>query len=139
TVFNRSEDRLHELRAQVSGLAKDFRGALSFTPGAVPYGDLPPNLLVINVTALGLREEDPAPCSVADLPQGCKVYDSTYGCVNQLSRDCRARGIAYSDGLSMLVWQGARSFEMWTGHFPNTDTMTHAARTALSFRKSSQL
>lgn len=135
TVYNRTDERLQDLRVQLAEVAAGYAGVLRFCPGSLAYDSLAHGLLVINVTALGLHEDDPAPCDVRLLPPGAKVYDSTYGCRNRLAAECAALGVAYSDGLSMLVWQGAKSFELWTGTFPDVTVMTEAARLALSARK----
>ncbi len=50
----------------------------------------------------------------------------TYGCVNTLQQQANSLGLRYADGLSMLVWQGVRSLEIWTG----TDVPAQAMMTA---------
>jgi shikimate dehydrogenase len=41
-----------------------------------------------------------------------------------------ARGLTTVDGLPMLVHQGARAFELWTGSAAPVETMLAAARAA---------
>jgi len=73
--------------------------------------------LVVNTTPLGMWphvERSPWP---ADLPfpreAGC--YDLVYNPRRtQLLRQAEAAGAAISDGLGMLVHQGAEAFELWT-------------------------
>ena len=43
-----------------------------------------------------------------------------------LLRDARARGCRTLEGRSMLVYQGARAFELWTGRPAPTDEMRRA-------------
>lgn len=82
---------------------------------AQPPAELPRGAVVVNATSLGLKADDPAPVDVSLLNAEAKIYDMTYGVENELSRHAKAYGLPYADGLSMLVWQGARSLEIWTG------------------------
>lgn len=127
TVLNRSEERLRELEAQLvrSGLAGLDRlrlAGLETAPRDAEAGSL-----LINATSLGLRAEDPNPVDPAYLEPGRHVYDTTYGSRNRLRSACAERGVAYADGLSMLVWQGVRSLEIWTGRPVPAETMRRAA------------
>ncbi|MEX2081496.1 MAG: hypothetical protein WEC33_07745 [Dehalococcoidia bacterium] len=47
-------------------------------------------------------------------------------------RAARDAGLPTLGGLAMLVYQGALSFELWTGSAAPVDAMFDAARTALS-------
>jgi shikimate dehydrogenase len=49
----------------------------------------------------------------------------------RLLRTARERGLPTLDGLSMLVYQGAIAFEMWTGRAPDEDVMKRALADAL--------
>lgn len=82
---------------------------------ANPPADLPKAAVIVNATSLGLKADDAAPIDLSTFSAEAKVYDMTYGVENQLAKDAAARGIAYADGLSMLVWQGVRSLEIWSG------------------------
>jgi shikimate dehydrogenase len=61
-------------------------------------------------------------------PQGL-IADLTYRDTPLLVQ-AKARGIATLDGLPMLVYQGARSFELWTGQDAPIDIMMAAAERA---------
>jgi shikimate dehydrogenase len=63
------------------------------------------------------------------------VYDTTYGTRNRLAEICGEAGIAYSDGISMLVWQGVRSLEIWTGKQVPGASMRRAVDEELKRRK----
>lgn len=115
TVVNRSESRLIELEAQVkSALPEDWERT-RFCSSATAPQDLLPGTIVINATSLGLKSDDPCPVPETYLQRDSFVYDTTYGAGNELGRRCREWDIPYADGLSMLVWQGVRSLEIWTG------------------------
>jgi shikimate dehydrogenase len=105
---------------------------------AVPLteADLAPHLatcrLLVNATSLGWHGDD-SPLPIAGLTAGAAVYDLTYR-ETFLLRDARARGLLGIDGLRMLVYQGARSFELWTGRDAPVAIMQAAAEAALAAR-----
>ncbi len=72
----------------------------------------------INATPLGLRPSDPHPFPSERL-QGCRVALDLVYAPGQTGwiRECRRNGMKATDGRTMLVAQGARSFERF---FPGT-------------------
>lgn len=104
-----------------------------FSPSAPP-ADLPARALVINATSAGLRDSDPLPIDLAALPRPAAVYDMIYNPPRTpLLRAAGAAGLPFANGLSMLVHQGAKALEIWSG-VPATrtaPTMAAAARAAL--------
>ena len=84
--------------------------------------DLPPedlleadNLIVINATSLGLRENDPAPFDLSLLGSNTKVYEMIYNPPKtQLLVQAESLGFDHASGLSMLVHQAAKALEIWT-------------------------
>jgi shikimate dehydrogenase len=67
------------------------------------------------------------------LPPGAKVYDMVYNPPQTaLLRDAAALGLPHANGLSMLIHQGARSLEIWTGTTVPVPAMQAAARAALN-------
>lgn len=134
SIVNRSNDRLEQLGQHMRSSGTPLDRVRFATPEELP-GDWAGDLLVINATALGLKPDDPAPVDVRRLPAGSSIYDTTYGCRNQLAADCEARGLPYADGLSMLVWQGVRSLEIWTGSEVPVEVMADAAAHALKERQ----
>jgi shikimate dehydrogenase len=50
----------------------------------------------------------------------------------RLLHEAHARGMVHSNGLSMLVHQGARSLELWTGESVDASVMQAAAKAALA-------
>ncbi|MEO8207118.1 MAG: shikimate dehydrogenase [Chthoniobacterales bacterium] len=70
--------------------------------------------LVINATSLGMRETDPALLPAELLSSKLLVYDTVYsGGKSRLVQDAKASGARATNGLSMLLWQGALAFEIW--------------------------
>ena len=92
--------------------------------------------LLINATSSGLRREDPAPADLAALAGIGAVYDMIYNPpLTRLLAQAKALGLRHSGGLGMLVHQGAKSLEIWSGiAAPGTaPAMRAAAAKALGY------
>ncbi len=80
---------------------------------------LPDCDLLIDCTSAGLSGGAlPAPVRVELLPEGAAVASLVYGRDIELLEQARARGLTAVDGAGMLVHQGARALELWTGRKP---------------------
>lgn len=89
--------------------------------------------LVVNATPVGLHETDQRPVEIDALPPGCAVMDLAYRPGGTAwVREARAHGHAATDGLAMLIEQGALAFERWFGFAPDRDVMWAAVREARS-------
>jgi shikimate dehydrogenase len=85
--------------------------------------------VVINATPLGMRPEDPAPLSLADVPAARVVLDLVYTAgATALVRIARARGLTAEDGREVLLGQGVAAFRLW---FPALDPPVEVMRAAL--------
>jgi len=74
--------------------------------------------LAINATSLGLKPEDPLPCDPARFAfkNAKTVYDMIYRpAETRFLREARAAGCRVANGLGMLLYQGAKALEIWTG------------------------
>ena len=93
--------------------------------------ELPRTELLINATSLGWHPgETPIPLPLLDLlPARAVVADLTYRDTDLLLA-AQGRGFKTADGLAMLVHQGARAFQLWTGAPAPVETMLAAARAA---------
>ena len=91
--------------------------------------------LIVNCTTLGMRhgpDEEGAPVRADLIPPGALVYDLVYNPPDTpLLAEARRAGAVVLGGLAMLVYQGAASFEHWTGLDAPVDVMMRAARAAL--------
>ena len=134
TVVNRSVGRLHELEKDLKGQNLEELDRIRFYGSNDAPGDPEAHPILINATSLGLKEDDPSPVDPSYLLPGAIIYDSTYGASNRLCRLCREAGLPYADGLSMLVWQGVRSLEIWTGESVPASVMRKAAEMELEQR-----
>jgi shikimate dehydrogenase len=129
-IANRTRENLDALLASLAPLAGEIP-VHGFDPAAPP-APLPAGALVINATSAGLRPADPLPISLAALPAPRAVYDMIYNpAETALLAAARAAGLPAANGLSMLVHQGARALEHWTGAAVPVDAMRQAARAAM--------
>jgi len=130
-IANRTQANLEALLAAVRPLAgRTPLHGFDPTQRAVP---LPAGALVINATSAGLKASEPAPIDLRQLPPGAKVYDMIYNPPQTaLLRDAAALGLPHANGLSMLVHQGARALEIWTGASVPVAAMQTAATAALA-------
>ena len=124
TLVNRPRP---ELAQQVSALIPHSHGQITSchfgTPelqAAVAEADL-----IVNATSLGLKEGDALPMPMEWLSPGQIVYDIVTH-HTPLQRAASERGCLVSDGLSMLLWQGAIAFEHWFGRMPSIELMRAA-------------
>ena len=92
--------------------------------------------LLVNCTPIGMKHsesEGRSPIEAALIPKGALVYDVVYNPLEtQFLIDARKRGARTLGGLSMLVYQGALAFELWTGLKPPVDIMMAKARESIS-------
>ena len=85
--------------------------------------------LLINATPLGLKAGDPLPLDEKQfsLRQARAVYDMIYKpAETKLLAAAKAAGCKTANGLGMLLHQGAKAFEIWTGKPAPLDVMRRA-------------
>lgn len=135
-LLNRHPERAKTLAAELrAGLSADVPVEDGpATPEAITTALMQADLLV-NCTTVGMRH-GPAEGSMPVPPQALRpslaVYDLVYNPrVTPLVAAARAVGAPAQGGLSMLVYQGALSFEIWTGHPAPVEVMRRAAEAAL--------
>lgn len=72
--------------------------------------------LVVNATSVGLRSDDPALISPREFPRRTLFVDLIYQpSETRLLRLARRSGHRTLNGMGMLLCQGARAFQLWTG------------------------
>ena len=70
--------------------------------------------LIVNATPLGMNPSDPSPVPARLLAPHHIVFDCVYGSSETaLLRAAEEAGARGANGLSMLLYQGARSFSVW--------------------------
>jgi shikimate dehydrogenase len=73
--------------------------------------------VIVNCTSIGWNDDQEvlSPDLLDAIAPDGLVADLTYR-ATPLLRAAAERNLATLDGLPMLIYQGARSFELWTGH-----------------------
>jgi shikimate dehydrogenase len=72
--------------------------------------------LVVNATAAGLDAKAPAILPARLLRAELLVFDTVYGAgCEKFRKEVETAGAKWSDGLGMLLHQGAAAFTLWTG------------------------
>jgi shikimate dehydrogenase len=113
-VVNRTRPNLDALLAHLAPLAAGTP-LHGLDPGRKASG-LPPGAIVINATSAGLRADDAAPADLGDYPGIAAVYDMVYNPPRtRLLDQARALNLPHANGVGMLVHQGAKALEIWTG------------------------
>ncbi len=132
-IANRSVPRAEALAAvgRSAGLSVDVvslsdRPALRSAIGAAD--------LLVNATSVGMWHAAPgSPVPAADLHDGLFVHDLIYNPAETvLLRDAARAGARTLNGLSMLVYQGAAAFELWTHRQAPVGLMMARAEEALA-------
>lgn len=132
-IANRTAENLDTLLGILRPIARDIP-LHGFSPADPPPGLLP-GALIVNATSAGLRPDDPPPINLAALKRPTAVFDMIYNpSVTPLLRAAATAGIPQANGLSMLVHQGAKSLEIWSGipASQTAPTMLAAAKAALT-------
>jgi shikimate dehydrogenase len=126
--------------ARAAGLASELR---RFGPEvtAVPWRDeglgeaLAGCDLLVNCTSIGMKHsgtEGRSPLASEFIPQEALIYDVVYNPLETpFLAEAKRAGARTLGGLPMLVYQGAASFELWTGRKAPIDIMLAAAKKAL--------
>ena len=116
TIWSRTPERAR-------ALADEFGAVATERPASAE--------LLVNATSIGLGADD----SLDALPlvETAAVVDFVYGPQpTELVRWAERRGARVIDGLEILVRQGARSLERWTGRAAPVDTMRRAVSSPVS-------
>ena len=99
--------------------------------------DLSDLAILVNCTPVGMRGNsmDQSPVSKFDIEKMNKdsivydvIYNPTKTLLLQYAEEC---GLNTVNGLDMLIYQGAKALEIWTGKQPDVQTMKIAALQAL--------
>ncbi len=136
TLANRTVSRAESLLADLDHhgvpaqpVALDDAAIAAALRGRGPVG------LIVNCTSMGMLHgpaEGASPISAALIPPDAFVYDLVYNPpVTPIMELARGVGAQTLNGLPMLVYQGAKGFQLWTGLDAPVDVMMAAARKAV--------
>jgi len=131
-VLNRTVKQAQELAKL---LEKSVSKKIAF--GSLSPSDIQMNLqdsdVLINATSVGMKphpEESPIPPKL--LRRNLSVMDIVYNPLEtKLAKEAKAAGAKVVSGVEMLIYQGAASFEIWTGKSAPVEVMRKAVLTHL--------
>lgn len=120
-LVNRTESRAREVAAEIGRRSPCCTASVGYPSGTVD--------LVLNATSLGLGPGDAAPWSESEwsFQRAGAAYDMIYRPAETpfLAR-ARSAGCRTANGLGMLLHQGARALEIWSGRPAPADIMRAA-------------
>jgi shikimate dehydrogenase len=120
-LINRTVAKAEAVAAEIRKLWPSVKLSLEYPTSAVD--------LLLNATSLGLKPDDPLPFNAArfSLQQAKGVYDMIYRPPETpLLNRAKDAGCRVANGLSMLLYQGAKALEIWTGQPAPVTAMRHA-------------
>jgi shikimate dehydrogenase len=134
-LLNRSREKAEAIIADLretpdlSGVAWEA-GSLdqAHQPDGLPWAEIG---AVFQMTSLGMKPGDDLPATVQWLPADCHVLEAVYSPLEtEFLRSARDKGLRTTDGLAMLLEQGAIAFEFWFGRSPDRRIMRLALEAA---------
>ncbi len=132
-VLNRTAEKAKELAEALGRMFNKKVVGGSLSPDAIAK-NLRDSDILINATSVGMK---PNLSQSLVAPQWLRsdltVMDIVYNPVEtKLAEDAKAAGAKVISGVEMLIYQGAASFEIWTGRAAPIEVMQKAALNKLS-------
>jgi shikimate dehydrogenase len=88
--------------------------------------------LVVQCSPMGMKPGDASPLPSSSFRIGQRAFDLVYMFPDTpFMKAAKAGGARAANGLGMLLHQGARAFEIWTGTAPRVDKMREALEQAV--------
>jgi shikimate dehydrogenase len=133
TIINRHADSAQGIADLIFKLFRQKPEVLELKPKNLEIALKKADLLV-NTTSLGMYpDNDSTPVSKKLLRPDLVVFDVVYNPVRtRLLYEAEKQKAKIIGGVEMLVWQGAKSFELWTGQKAPVAVMREVAIRALS-------
>ncbi|HID56070.1 TPA: shikimate dehydrogenase [Candidatus Poribacteria bacterium] len=124
TVANRTIERAEELAELISENFDEVEVKSIPLEERFLAEEMALNDLLVNATSVGMKPSDPMLIHPEWLHSGLIVYDVVYTPPEtKLVRAAKEKGLRCSGGIDMLVFQGAISFQIWTGVAPPVEVM----------------
>ena len=120
-LYNRTESKAAEVAKQISKINPSLKTCVGIPSGRVD--------LLLNATSLGLKPDDPLPIhdNGFELKNAAAVYDMIYRpAETPLLKAAQTAGCRTANGLGMLLYQGAKALEIWSGKSAPIEVMRQA-------------
>ena len=122
-VINRTPARARAAVAVADAAARSGKPGRVGTTDDIAAADL-----IVNATSIGMRADSSVPCDPNLVRGGQVVVDLVYDPLETVwLAALRNRGVEAHNGLSMLAFQAATAFELWTGTEAPVEVMRQAA------------
>jgi shikimate dehydrogenase len=122
-LINRTMSKAEEVAGEIQKRFPRIKTAVGYPQGPVD--------LVINGTSLGLKADDPLPFDSDrfSLKDAGAAYDMIYRpAETRFLAEATRAGCKVANGLGMLLYQGARALEIWSGMAAPVDVMRAALK-----------
>ena len=122
-MVNRTSSKAATVAAEIRRRHPQVRVSLDYPRGEVD--------LAINATSLGLNADDPLPVDEKQftLRQARAVYEMIYRpAETRFLAAAKTAGCRTANGLGMLLYQGAKALEIWTGQLAPVEVMRRALK-----------
>ncbi len=124
--LQRMETLKAEINTKVSGVTVQFAREASKTEQCSEAD------LVIQASPIGMKQDDLSLMPLEAFREGQRVFDLIYMYPETaFLATAKAAGAQTANGLGMLLHQGARAFEIWTGIHPDVAAMRNALEGAV--------
>jgi shikimate dehydrogenase len=111
-IDKKARDLAKHINSKIRGLrARTIPAVTDIINEVIPFADI-----IVHATPIGMKPADPLPFDTSCLHKGQIVYDLIYNPPQtKLLRTARKKGCRTFNGLGMLLHQGCKAFEIWTG------------------------
>ena len=123
-LVNRTVAKAEKLASEITGRFLQTKASVGYPENAANKIDL-----VLNATSLGLKPADALPLDESQftLANAPAVFDMIYQpALTPLLARATDASCRTANGLGMLLWQGAKALEIWTGQPAPIDVMRSA-------------
>jgi shikimate dehydrogenase len=120
-LVNRTRSKAEAVASEIRERWPSAGVTVGYPPGRVE--------LVLNATSLGLKAADPLPYDAGrfSFQNAAAVYDMVYRpAETPLLTEAKKAGCRVANGISMLLYQGAKALELWSGRKAPVDVMRGA-------------
>ena len=120
-LINRTQSKAEEVAQEIQKRFPEVTLSIGYPKHSIE--------LVLNATSLGLKSEDSLPLDEKAFPlrNASAVYDMIYRpAATPLLSAAQAAGCRVANGLGMLLHQGAKALEIWSGQSAPLDVMRRA-------------
>lgn len=119
-------------KALINNLKRNFKDIDFKIADTVAKLNIQKSDLLVNATPIGMKETDPGLVDKRFIHKNLLVYDLIYNPKKtRLLKLAKAKGAKVSNGLGTLLYQGARSFELWTGKTAPIEIMRETLKRSL--------